>query len=165
MYSSLEVDCRCAAWTYRVHTSHRGSRSEGGWNESQNEHPIVCGVESGPRFPCLRDTQMHAIHLRTCPRNRRLLQFLTGKDVNSFTPRILPVLDWQGLLFSRAVGPKFVSASKADTVPVSQCLRMRRNHERPRTRCNIFVPSSYRAPPARPDPDIAGRHPTAERGR
>ena len=71
----------------RVHTSHRGSNSEGGWNECQNEHPIVCRVESGPRFPCLRarDTQMHAIHLRTW-RNGRLPQTLAGKDVNSFTP-------------------------------------------------------------------------------
>ena len=36
--SSLEVDCGCATWTYSyvyLHTSHRGSRSEGGWNESQ----------------------------------------------------------------------------------------------------------------------------------
>ena len=149
MYSSPEVDCRCAAWTYRVHTSHRGSRSEGGWNESQNEHPIVWRVDLVSRA---FEQETHKCTPSTCALGATVASFklLPEKTLTASPLGILPVLDWQVFLFSRAVGPKFVSASKADTVPVSQYLRMRRNHERPQTRCNIFVPSSSSSPQTRP---------------
>ena len=50
--------------------------------------------------------------------------------------------------FQEPLDRSFVSASKADTVPVSQELRVRRNHECQQTRCNISVPSS--SPQTRP---------------
>jgi len=90
----------------------------------------------------------HAIALGTW-HNGRLPQTLTGKDVNSFTPwdTSSTVGGWS-FCFQEPLDRSFVSASKADTVPVSQKLRVRRNHERLRTRCNISVPSS--SPQTRP---------------
>lgn len=81
--------------------------------------------------------------------NGRLPQTLTGKDVNSFTPwdTSSTVGGWS-FCFQEPLDRSFVSASKADTVPVSQELRVRRNHECQQTRCNISVPSS--SPQTRP---------------
>ena len=97
--------------------------------------------------PCLR--ARHTRH-RTCTwHNGRLPQTLTGKDVNSFTPwdTSSTVGGWS-FCFQEPLDRSFVSASKADTVPVSQELRVRRNHECQQTRCNISVPSS--SPQTRP---------------
>ena len=131
----------------RIRTAHEPSwsRSEGGWNEFQNEHPIESS-RVDLVSPCVRArrTPSHCTW-----HNGRLLQTLTGKDVNSFTPWDTSSTRLAGLfVFKSRWTERFVSASKADTVPVSQGLRVRRNHERPRTRCNISVPSS--SPQTRP---------------
>ena len=129
-----------------LHTSQLWSRSEGGWNESENEHPIESSRVDlvSPSFE--QDT--HAIALGTW-HNGRLPQTLTGKDVNSFTPwdTSSTVGGWS-FCFQEPLDRSFVSASKADTVPVSQELRVRRNHECQQTRCNISVLSS--SPQTRP---------------
>ena len=126
------------------HTSHRGAAARAvGMNAKTSTQLRV----RGPRF-AVPSSKTHAIALGTW-HNGRLPQTLTGKDVNSFTPwdTSSTVGGWS-FCFQEPLDRSFVSASKADTVPVSQGLRVRRNHERPRTRCNISVPSS--SPQTRP---------------
>jgi hypothetical protein len=129
-----------------LHTSQLWSRSEGGWNESENEHPIESSRVDlvSPSFE--QDTHAIALALGTTVAFRKLLpeKTLTASppwDTSS------TVGGWS-FCFQEPLDRSFVSASKADTVPVSQELRVRRNHECQQTRCNISVPSS--SPQTRP---------------
>ena len=130
-----------------LHTSNCGAAARAVGMIDKNEHQIDSSRVDlvSPSFE--QDT--HAIALGTW-HNGRLPQTLTGKDVNSFTPlgyTSSTVGGWS-FCFQEPLDRSFVSASKADTVPVSQELRVRRNHECQQTRCNISVPSS--SPQTRP---------------